>query len=210
MSRTDKDRPYWVRCNDATEGRNVVHHHEWAGRPIFQSRLKRDENGKAVTTKRPVWVPPRKSYHYADGTVKVVPQTWYGMNNQSSYEESELLHVFYEPAHHENREFPAYEQVEVGRYPDECTIERPREPWSRERHTINDATCWVELETYVVKPWRHRPAKKDKRFYHSGARTSELINNRNLTKVYNAGEDVEEFDWEDYIPRQQRHMGWWD
>lgn len=210
MSRTDKDRPYWVRCNDATEGRHVVHHHEWAGRPIFASRLKRDENGKVVTEKRSVWIAGHKIYHYADGHVQTVPQNWYGRKQYAFYDKAELLHIIIEPSHYENREFPTYELVEVGRYPDECTIDRPREAWSRELHKLNDATCWVELETYVVKPWRHRPAKKDKHIYHSGARASELANNRNVAKTYNAGGDVEEFDWEDYIPRQQRHIGWWD
>ena len=30
MSKTDKDRPYWVRCNDSTERRRIRHyHHDW-------------------------------------------------------------------------------------------------------------------------------------------------------------------------------------
>lgn len=209
MSRTDKDRPYWVRCNDPKqEGRNVVHNHELFGRPIYHSRVKKDANGEVVTETRPVWVPGRKIYHYADGHVQEVKETWYA--KPAFYDAAELLHVIYEPSGHVYREFPTYERVEVGHYPVTCTADRPRVPYRRNLDKIDDATCWVELEHYVVKPWRHRPTKKAKRAYHSGARANERDNSRLLAKTYNAGEDVEEFDWENGILRQQRHVGWWD
>lgn len=47
MSRTDKDRPYWVRSNDNTELRYDFHNHRIFG----EERTHRTSNGKTLTVK---------------------------------------------------------------------------------------------------------------------------------------------------------------
>jgi len=51
MSRTDKDRPYWVRQND--DGTNTDHGHLKLGKTIYRTYYVYDENGKVVFHEEP-------------------------------------------------------------------------------------------------------------------------------------------------------------
>ncbi len=207
MSRTRKDRPYWVRCNDASQaGRKVYHNHELAGTPSHAYRVKKDADGNVVTESRPVFQYAKKIYHYTDGHVQEVEYGWYG-TAKSSFYEGELDYVEHVPSRHVSKQFPVMEKYVVGFYSDHCTADRPRESifgvWEDP-----EILCWVELERWVSSPWRHRPNKKAKRNYHSSARNSEQSASRDVVKSYNSGEDVDE-NWEGFTTRQKRHVGWW-
>lgn len=51
MSRTDKDRPYWVRLND--DATTTYHDHDNLGEPVYHYRIVRDETGHAKTVNVP-------------------------------------------------------------------------------------------------------------------------------------------------------------
>lgn len=51
MSRTDKDRPYWVKKND--DGTDTDHGHLELGKTIYKVKYVRDENGKVVHREEP-------------------------------------------------------------------------------------------------------------------------------------------------------------
>ena len=53
MSRTDKDRPYWVRLND--EGALTEHNHLVLGRKYYRTRVVRDKSGRPEYEDVPVY-----------------------------------------------------------------------------------------------------------------------------------------------------------
>ena len=55
MSRTDKDRPYWVRCNDVTLLRTIHHDHRVLGKVLYKKVAVLDENGDTIPFDVPIY-----------------------------------------------------------------------------------------------------------------------------------------------------------
>ena len=212
MSRTLKDRPYWVKVNDKSLPRTPRHNHEEAGEPLYRYLPVKDENGNNVmeTYTRRGFLGYRIYKHYEG--YKLYP-TWDELIADVPAE-----HIYYDRRFYaESGEIEATrikrEKVLIGYRPTECTIDDylPRV----DKYYDNDTTslCYHQVEGWAGGYYYcdHFPSKDERREYHSAARSNEKNALRKLAKAANAGYDYEGDDlYEDvFNARRRRHRGWW-
>lgn len=74
MSRTLKDRPYWVRANDPdSSGRSVIHRHDLFGEAIYRAVRIKDKDGNQVYEEKVIPGFGTKFLGYAPDTVVSLP-----------------------------------------------------------------------------------------------------------------------------------------
>jgi hypothetical protein len=186
MSRTDKDRPYWVRIADPKEDRRIHHNHYWFGAPIRRRVHKVDENGDPIYTE-------------GEHTYRVAPYI------DRDEEGNEQLRWYVTKRYR----IPVYEYVIIGYRPLACTINytnrASRRDWVHFGPYEEQYTCGYVLNDYA----RNRPRKNERKEYHKSAKARQVRPLRNIIKQYNAGEDVDGYDHPELNTRVRRHKGWW-
>lgn len=182
MSRTRKDRPYWVTINDPkTPDRVEDHDHTKFGNLVTRTRYIKDENGKQVYK-----------------TVSSHGKIWYQKLNDAG--------IYVYAFGIRTDQVRAWETIVVGNMAEHCTIDvsEARAHDSRDLLPCGHRIRWGY--------WKgdNRPSKKDRKPYHATYKTLErdaLINSRNR---YNAGYDLDDWDdYEVYATRTTNHRDWW-
>jgi len=217
MSRTTKDRPYWVRANDPSESRNADHNHVHLGEPHYINRPVLDEFGDRIYDTVPQFVLAEefKSSDYGFGFY-----TSYYLRNKTDAEREKILrlarlalsagkpktpiHVGYSGVLRTVREL-AYV------IPDHCTIDEPHDDkFGYSRSGYSPQPCSYNLAHHVYSYYYNRPMVDEKRQYHATQRSRERAPLRAAVKYYNSGEDLDGYDHADLHGREHRHNGWWD
>lgn len=212
MSRTLKDRPYWVKVNDKSLSRTPCHDHEHAGEPLYRYLPVKDENGNEImeTFMSHGFLGYRFYKHYEG--YKLYP-TW-----DELVADIPANHIFFERRYYAQwgdveKTRVKRENVLIGYRPTECTIDDfvPRVNKYYDNDTIN--LCDHRLEGWAGGYYYcdHFPNKDERRAYHSAARSNERDAMRKLTKAINVGYDYEDEDFcEDvFFARTRRHRGYW-
>lgn len=189
MSRTFKDRPYWVRIADPKEDRSIFHSHWHFGRTLRRKIRVRDENKQPVF-KEEIITTFKTVYEYSSWAGCTVPR----------YEEYKVI-----------RRTPVYKIVEIGEELDCCVVESSNIPQLSERvgyrHSRPDAyTCTWSLDEYA----RNRPGSRERKAWHAEKRAKERQPLMKALKAYNFGEDIDGYDDENLNTRVSRHNGWWN
>jgi hypothetical protein len=183
MSRTRKDRPYWVTLNDPkTADRVEDHDHTKFGKEVTRTRYVKDEKGEQVYE-----------------IIKFPDDGWVTKLNAAGI----YVYVFGEL----NWKRAVRETVVVGHMAEHCTIEVPE---ARAHDSRDLLPCGFRIRWGYWKV-SNRPRKKDRKAYHATYKTLErdaLVNSRNR---YNAGYDLDDWDeHEVYSTRTTNHRDWWD
>lgn len=214
MSRTLKDRPYWVKVNDKSLSRTPSHDHENAGQPLYRYLPVKDENGNEVmetVTIEHAFLGYR-TYNIFERRYKVYP-TW--AEFLAEVPENRILFESRYYAHYGQKEVSRVkrENVLIGYRPTECTID---DFVPRTNHYFDNDT--ISLCEHRVEGWAggyyycdHFPTQDERKDYHRAARSNERDALRKLTKAANAGYDYDGEDlYEDvFNARTRRHRGWW-
>lgn len=214
MSRTLKDRPYWVKVNDKSLSRTPCHDHENAGQPIYRYLPVKDENGNTVmetVTIENAFLGYR-TYNIYERRFKIYP-TW--AEFVAEVPDNRILFESRYYARYGSKEVTRVKNASViiGYRPTVCTIDDsvPRANNYYDNDTI--ILCDHRLEGWAGGYYYcdHFPNKDERRQYHSAARSNERDAMRKLTKAANAGYDYEDEDFcEDvFFARTRRHRGYW-
>jgi hypothetical protein len=213
MSRTLKDRPYWVKANDKSLSRTPSHNHEDAGKPVSRWLPVKDENGNNVMETYTyygflgyraynMFERRYKTYATWEELVAERPENYVGFEKRfyAHYGDVEKTRV-------------KHESVIIGYKPTECTID---DYIPRPNHYFDNDL--ISLCDHRVEGWAggyyycdHFPTNEERKDYHRKARSNENDALRKLTKAANAGYDYDAEDlYEDiFNARKRRHRGWW-
>lgn len=120
MSHTDKDRPLWVKRNDATLLRYTDHNHLLLDKPLTKRVYRLNAEGKRYTV--------TKTYKRVVFDFFAAEAAGYFDRNLSATERAEFKRVFRADLYHEvedERNEWAYDEVPDGRSPATCTEGQP-------------------------------------------------------------------------------------
>lgn len=205
MSRTDKDRPYWVRSVDPTENRSAYHYHTQFGKEVYRTYRVYDEKGEPVWEEReytryvpnPAWY---DSPHYTVGAKSEQKSVW--IPRTIPVKETRLM--------------PKYERVLIGHYATYCSFpsadkaQYKRGRWGDtllQGETNVFATCDYYLNEYQRY---NRPEAWGKQNYNSTQRAKRQQALHRAVKYYNSDYEDEYYDDDELLGRERRHYGWWD
>lgn len=192
MSHTDKDDPYWVKCNDPKqEGRKLYHHHQLFGKPRFSSvRLTEEESASLI--------------HKVDGGI------FYPRYSNSLDTTVEPYFITYGFADYDQPK--VFARKRIGYYSDFCSVaegvwaKRARFPSNTDAMLF---TCNYHLNnTRAYFHW-NRPNKFEKNNYHKSSRNKERSALKKAVKEYGSNEEFEDFDHPNLHLRKNVHYGWW-
>lgn len=211
MSHTDKDRPLWVKRNDASLLRYTHHNHLILGKPIVKRRRLLNEDGeqyKVTVTSKIV------EFDY----IKAARAGYYDQSLTTA-ERREFKRTFRDDLYSEftyEREIWAYEDVVIGYAAEACT---EGQPVNRDNRWWNDAElpCQPELtlEHGYYSGWHSRPGvqKVNRRIMRGGERVTKRDTLRSYAKEVNsnglAEDDLEQLN-DDHAPIGQRPKYWLD
>jgi len=209
MSRTDKDKPYWVRANDArgTIQSDIWHRHDKAGRELRITARAKDENGRPLTrdvvTEKRVWAIKLRG----EGTLyyeKLSDSDNILVNRQYD------ITYFGQVTREFVRKQPVYETISVGFYPTECDAHLPQKHGGG--YNRRDLyLCCPGLQYWANGYSYNRPRKFERQNHQASARRQERDVLKDAVNVYNSGDsDLWEDEWEAANTRQHRHNGYWD
>lgn len=211
MSHTDKDRPLWVKRNDASLLRYTDHNHLILGKPIIKRRYLLNEDGERY----------KVPYTYTRLEFDWIKAERFGYfdKNLSQSEREEFKLAFRDELYSEVKyesEIWAYEDVVVGYAADSCT---EGEPVNRENRHFWDPTlpCQPELtlEHGYYSGWHSRPGvqKVNRRIMRGGERVTKRDTLISYAKEVNsnglAEDDLEQLN-DDRAPIGQRPKYWLD
>jgi hypothetical protein len=181
MSRTDKDRPYWVKQNDETLLRYIDHDHLNLGRTYYRDRIVRDENGKPVT--RTV-MRERRIFSWER----------YFSNRNGGYtvETYEAIEV-------------VRERVENFTYADHCTGDFRTQHGRYNQHATPEPPCTPQLTLGSWYGYDKAP-KSVKRGFNRTIRVAERAALREYAKGVNSNEDWDGLDDSDVELRVNAHV----
>jgi hypothetical protein len=227
MSRTDKDRPYWVIEN---EGTLTDHRHERFGQPITAYTYARDENGKRIKITEPSYMTAqsimyRKQFPRYKFSLAVIEEAMrttvspYGhvysstttsiymlRAMQRAYDPDKLILVGY-------RSYYKREVKVIGYIKDYCTEgEKTKDGkyWFRQ-----DLPCTPDLAKTAPSRKIYTKGLSKRRASYSKARNgANRVTARDAlkgaAKAYNAGVEVDDFDESINLTAQHRHSMAWD
>lgn len=215
MSRTDKDRPYWVRLND--EAHATWHDHEHLGEPVYHYRIVYDAEGYPETVEVP-WTMSATDIVKGNPFARMEGRRYFPYENPGT--NSKLLQQARE-LHGAGR---GDEQIICGyrtmyrkeRYlayviADHCTEGEPID--GRSSYYSGPLPCVPEF-TGAQRYEFLRNKSKSKHFYSRMHYSHErLIARDTLSRVareYNTGYDVEDWDGSVGLTNQHRHSMMWD
>jgi len=239
VSRTLKDRPYWVAINDEHyHARYIQHNHHKAGLIQRDYDYPRDENGHIIYETRNGFNHTHYMLTLNDGSQKLIPkknwEVYYGVSTQparhsttdlpyrcyqfiNSKNRKRIQNVIEYKAYGENYEYlalPSKKYIEVGTYSEECSEDVKLSYNDRYGHRAPGVLCYPTLNwrNHYNEYYKNRPQPDEKRNHHKTGRSAERDDLTRATKLYNGGEDDM---WGDdfekaYTSRQRRHSGWWD
>lgn len=210
MSRTDKDRPYWVIMNDRTLG--TVEHHDHAA-PRYRPYSRVVERGERMLAPygEYVWI-----FRHKDGTPgmtieedrEAFPPRFWPIFGEASY----LCRTGIKRWYYERRQrFEWVGRIEEPIEVRECTIDEPYLPWRRYRYYWQP--CSVEPyrhnkpHSYYQRPPNGQARKNDER----SRRRKVSPAMKRFADEYNTYGEVDDSAWQDF---QHRHTplggGYWD
>lgn len=194
MSRTDKDRPYWVKTNDPSLPRHESHYHEAFGRSFKRQRQARNSDGT-----------PRYELKTESRIVLKENMGWY-------LDAARLDPNIPWPIQHKRDELrfytretydywvPLYERMVTRTYADHCTIDEPNH--GQPRHIINP--CSYSLDYWYFSPWGG--VSKDQRSeFNSMKRRSQRDELKTYVKEVNAMDDWSDLDDSQLNNDRHRH-----
>lgn len=208
MSRTDKDKPYWVRANDArgTIQSDIWHRHDKAGKELRITARAKDENGRPLTREVSFQKPVRTvtlrkgETHYFEKVTEYI-----GFLFEHEHEIVDTGETVREVV----RKQPVYEAVSIGFYPTECDAHLPNKHGGWQLRDLG--LCVAGLQYWADGYSHNRPRKFERQNHQAAARRQERDVLKGAANAYNSGDsDLWEDDWEEANTRQHRHNGWWD
>lgn len=202
MSRTDKDRPYWVALNDAdVTSYEEVHQHHLFGKPIWGWDWEKDENGNVLWFSYLVTVRWGYRLYVLDDGSTATYQTLYAKNPKQWW--AHTVGVIDVPPVQEVRWRKRRAHQVIRHFSDECTIDVPENPHQP------TGPCYRKTPWYQNRR-KFLPNREQRRFYHSSERRTETNTLRSLAKAYNGGADL---DYTEKLmvrteTRLKRHLDW--
>lgn len=210
MSRTDKDRPYWVIQNDRTLG--TVEHHDHVYRHWRGYRITKRGERTLVPYGEPTWI-----LRYSHQTPGMTPEehetarymgefgrSW-RPNPDFTSSQGRLRWYYEQPMRYEwvGRITEPVEEFE------RCTIDEPYQDWRRDKHTSQP--CTTEVPRHAVNTGWDYPKSWQRQEYHRQTRRAKRTAMRNFTVEYNTHGDVDDSTWQDFQTRNAPYNGgWWD
>lgn len=196
MSRTDKDRPYWVKCNDETLLRYTDHDHVNLGRTYYRSVPVRDAYNRIV-------------YETVETTRTVFrygAAQRFGVN-EWDVEEYQFTTGDYEKYAHlyrkETFEYdrPLVRRVPIVTYKDYCTEGEPR---TKDGRSENPCQYHLTLQSFHYG----KPTKDQRKTYSSHQRAKTRDTLKGLTKQARWSEIDEDASPETDV--LEKNKWWWD
>lgn len=203
MSRTDKDRPYWVQAQDNTLRTRERHDHDSFGRTY--SRLKVRGEKTLIEYGEHVWI-----QRYSRQTPGMTPEEHKEAHRwdywRSPYFEVARGHLRWYFERRTRYEYVGRVETQVS-YADYCTIDEFDLPYFRHEPKPCD-----RMLDYGYSYWNDRRGAEDRAlYYHRPARRAARQAMHNYVGEYNTFGEVDDSAWQDY---QTRHVPWgggyWD
>jgi hypothetical protein len=224
MSRTDKDRPYWVIEN---EGTLTDHRHERFGQPITAYTYARDENGKRIKIIEPMFRPAyaiimSKNYPHSKYSPAMIaeaekyttaPPAVIASKNWNVYLEMRRAYQPDKLIYIGDRTYYKREVKVVGYVKDYCTEGEKVKDGKYWFH--QDLPCTPDLPKTAPNRQRYTRGLSKARSGYSKARNgANRVTARDTlkgaAKAYNAGFEVDDFDERTNLTAQHRHSMTWD
>lgn len=203
MSRTDKDRPWWVVRND-TAHKYTSHDHLHFGQPIYRSRAVRDKDGKRISEEVPIYKTAHEMVHtwYGGyyGTPEAIKQAKraIGAARPNEMIDTGITYTKY-----------LTERVLIGYVADHCTAGAKLTESDRWGFLLPCTPDWDRTDKW----WHHKDgsARHDfSQMYYRGQRRKTRDDMRRIANAYNSGTDPEEYeDGIDPLLNQHHHGVWW-
>lgn len=233
MSRTFKDRPYWVRANDVnTEGREVHHDHTEAGKPIYGQVPVLDDEGNPVYSRHETII--------RDVGARVILKNGTSLdflykNNYRGYSKHDHQYLYGRYYQFRNELRARYgaqlariediteshviktvkTETEIVAYrPDYCTAGIPQDGNSVHfpLRGLDTHLCTTELAYRVTFRYYNYPSKEQAKQYHGGARVTEHAETVRMKNMFNSDPDIDLYgdEFENIYTRPHNRIGWWD
>jgi hypothetical protein len=196
LSRTDKDRPYWVKCNDPLLRRKATHDHIKCGKTVKRRRVLLDENGYPVLDNTPVY-----KYVPREGAIEKAGLDFWTVYLAGEKKYPEYFNLVEVPNHGDRYQ---YEYFTVREYPDRCTI---NEPLTGPHQQINRPCNFDAVEgTYPYGSYHYN--KSGRKGLSDQERSYTRDNLRRLTVQANTvgGDEIDEDDVPNYL--RYRPLRW--
>jgi len=196
MSRTFKDRPYWVRTNDEHEPRDVFHDHLSFGRPVYRTVPVTDEAGATLTEIGSTEITAGYHIYMISGGVRYYSAfKWYRVRKSL---EAEVLSVA--PVMKTiSWERPVTGRKLIGYVASHCTGDEPM--------TKQDPDGWFRPCSPSLEYRRETILKSNRKLYHRVSRAQEQRGLKALTRFADNGESYDDA-WDVSLTRQQFHPEW--
>ncbi|MGL4998009.1 MAG: hypothetical protein ACRC5T_03325 [Cetobacterium sp.] len=225
MSRTDKDRPYWVRVNDEA---SLTHHdHTAFGRTYYRSVPVRDADGNPVYEDVPYRISARTiveeglvnymiSRHFRIPEQFPSPESLSSSRRENIIREAIQYHGWglgYHQIIVGTRKVVKYERKEYTTL-SYCTEGVPLAGPYDTYYSRNQRPCRPYLpyegkrEYYTSNMSRAKAAISKKRNGHSRAEARNTL--AQVAQRWNSGDDIEDYDNEKFLTAQHRHSMAWD
>lgn len=202
MSKTYKDEPYWVRIKNTKKYNTYEEHcHRYFGVERMHSKFKTVRKGEPYVELITTWKPVFASEYHKVNTEELVLFLSFGGSSTLHYIKEEQ-YVYRQPT-----ESMITDTFKV-KGADGCTIDEdaPRQRWRFIEHPCKRYIVNWQLgkrETYS-----NRPDKWSANYHHAVRRARQTLEAVEMVKLYNSGEDLEDYDYEPLY--QRTHEGWWD
>jgi len=222
MSRTDKDRPYWVKVN--AEGTAIDHDHLNFGREYYRDVYVKDKHGNLIYEDRPLY---RTAYVIVHGPLYAWQRYGYSgiryvnpgsvTNSRTFFNEArkatgsglpdkEILVGWYRAA--------KTERILYKTVADHCTGAAPVVDWKRQKSVVEpyvEAPCTKALsEAQHESAWHNGGYRGyGVNMYHRSRRSEKRDMLKGVAKHYNAGFEVDDYDEVEKLTAPVRR-GWWD
>lgn len=180
MSNTYKDRPFWVKLNDAKHTPVHTHHdHLDANTPIYEYRKVKDENGNQVyETRTHNYI--ELEWTLQDGSKKTLPRYMGMPEGAKAVVEVTLTRSW---------KVKKTERVLIGYTPDHCTEGQKVTGKMNHLTGSTENLCYPQLSYSTQRGMR----KGDNAEHWGSVRNKKRSNTRNLRVSYNNGNDL----WDD-------------
>lgn len=194
MSRTDKDRPYWVKCNDETLLRYTDHDHINLGRTYYRSVPVRDADNHIVYE---IVEATRSVFRYGAADREGVSEWDVDQYQYNTGDYKKYAHLYRDETYEYAR--PLVRRVPIVSYKDYCTEGEPRTKNGR-----SDNPCGSHLIGY----YSERPTKGQRDEYNSHHRAKTRDTLKALTKQARWAEIDEDAAPE--VNLLEKNKWWWD
>lgn len=213
MSRTDKDRPYWVKLNDTSDVSD--HDHTLFGKKVYRSRKVRDDEGNPVMVSTPWGYPARTILYIISGKpahidgakmAAILIQREVARELVQNGKDWEQVVCGYELR-------PKYEQYLFGTYADHCTEGEKMTDYAVGRNSQRLLPCTPALtgeNIGAVYTYNKAGVKKSvSRVVYGNERNTERATLGAAARAWNSGEDIQDWDADTDLTGQHHHSMKW-